>query len=143
MNISKVLPKDYSWLYGVDYAALVYSCPPAAYNIKEWQGAGLASAKFSELQTCSDRRRGRIMWSLDAADALQCCAKKRTSRWVLFLGENYFRDWKGYQCKKINMLLFVVGFCLSGLLLAPVLSAGEQAGADTCRRRPWFCSSGL
>ena len=53
------------------------------------------------------------------------------SSWVKII----FRDWKGYQCRKIKKLLF--WFRLSGLLPAPVLSGGEQAGADTCRRRPW------
>ena len=37
-----------------------------------------------------------------------------------------FRDWFPFQSRKIKKLLFYVGFCLSGLQPAPVLSAGEQ-----------------
>ena len=43
-----------------------------------------------------------------------------------FWVEIIFRDWKGYQSRKIKKLLFYVSFCLPGLQLAPVLSAGEQ-----------------
>ena len=59
------------------------------------------------------------------------------------LGSKLFPGLEGVPVPEMQKVIFIVGFCLSGLLSAPVLSAGEQAGADTCRRRPRFYLSGL
>ena len=58
---------------------------------------------------CVPGRRWCDMWSLDAADTLQCCALKHTSRWVLFLGQNYFPGLEGVpvqENKEVTLFCF-------------------------------------
>ena len=54
---------------------------------------------------------------------VNAACRKTPSVTCYFWVEIIFQDWKGYQSRKI---LFYVSFCLPGLQLAPVLSAGEQ-----------------
>ena len=57
---------------------------------------------------------------------VNAACRKTPSVTCYFWVKIIFRDWKGYQSRKIKKLLFYVSFCLPGLQLAPVLSAGEQ-----------------
>ena len=64
---------------------------------------------------------------------VNAACRKTPSVTCYFWVKIIFRDWKGYQSRKIKKLLFqlvsswcLVGVCLAGFQPAPVLPAGGQ-----------------
>ena len=65
-------------------------------------------------------------------------------RRVLFSGQNYFPGLEGVPVRENKKVTFLFCcFCVSGLLPAPVLPAGEQAGAGSAHLRPKLTPAGV